>query len=53
MIRVSFAPVVNVPTGICNAESRWTETVVPSLHVTVTRAASVAPVLDMDPEITA
>lgn len=53
MIRVSFAPVANAPTGICNAESRWTETAVLSLLVTVTRAASAAPVLDMDPEITA
>lgn len=53
MIRVFSAPVVNAPTGICNAANRWTEIAAPSLLATVTRAASVAPVVGMDREITA
>lgn len=53
MIRVSSVPVVNAPTGICNAGNRWTEIAAPSLLVIVTRAASVAPVVGMDREITA
>lgn len=53
MIRVSSAPVVNAPTGICNAENRWIGTAAPSLPVTVTHAVSAARVLDMDRETTA